>query len=89
MRRYHSWLAALGIAAATPGLALAGPFSLFSGDRESRPASTTDAKEANTKLANDVAKALRSARLVGYDIQVECRNCVATLLGEVHTAQQR
>lgn len=88
MRRYHSWLAALGIAAATPGLALAGPLSLFSGDRESRPAST-DAKAVNEKLANDVAKALRSARLVGYDIQVECRNGEATLLGEVPTAQQR
>jgi len=89
MRRYHSWLAALGIAAATPGLALAGPLSLFSGDRESRPASGSDAKAANTKLANDVAKALRGARLVGYDIQVECRNGEVTLLGEVPTAQQR
>lgn len=89
MRRYHSWLAALGIAAATPGLALAGPFSLFSGDREARPASGSDAKAANEKQANDVAKALRSARLVGYDIQVECRNGEATLIGEVPTAQQR
>jgi osmotically-inducible protein OsmY len=89
MRRYHSWLAALGIAAATPGLALAGPLSLFTGDRDSQAASTPDAKAANTKQANDVAKALRSARLVGYDISVECRNGEVTLLGEVPTAQQR
>jgi len=89
MRRYHSWLAALGIAAATPGLALAGPLSLFSGDRESRPASGSDAKAVNDKTANNVAKALRSARLVGYDIQVECRNGEVTLLGEVPTAEQR
>jgi osmotically-inducible protein OsmY len=89
MRRYHSWLAALGIAAATPGLASAGPLSLFTGDRESRPASNADAKAENTKLANSVAKALRGARLEGYDIQVECRNGEATLLGNIPTAQQR
>lgn len=89
MRRYHSWLTALGFAAATPGLALAGPLSLFSGDRESQSTSEPDAKAANQKVANDIAKALRSARLNGYNIEVEFKGGTATLIGEVPTSQQR
>jgi len=90
MRRYHSWLAALGFAAATPGLALAGPLSLFSGDRDSKPtASEPDAKAVNQQTANNIAKALRAAKLTGYNIDVEFKNGVATLIGEVPTAQQR
>ena len=88
MRRYHSWLAALGFAAATPGLALAGPLSLFSGDSQ-KPASESDALAVNQKTANDIAKALRAARLNGYKIEVEYKGGVATLIGEVPTAQQR
>lgn len=88
MRRYHSWLAALGFAAATPGLALAGPLSLFSGDSQ-KSASEPDAKAVNQKTANDIAKALRAARLNGYNIEVEYKGGVATLIGEVPTAQQR
>lgn len=89
MRRYHSWLAALGFAAATPGLALAGPLSLFSGDGETKSAAQPDAKAANQKTANDIAKALRQAKLNGYNIEVEYKGGVATLIGEVPTAQQR
>lgn len=90
MRRYHSWLVALGFAAATPGLALAGPLSLFSSDRDSKPAaSEPDAKAINQRTANDIAKALRAARLSGYNIEVEFKGGVATLIGEVPTAQQR
>jgi osmotically-inducible protein OsmY len=89
MRRYHSWLAALGFAAATPGLALAGPLSLFSGDRDSKATAEPDAKAGNQKTANDIAKALRAARLNGYNIEVEYKGGVATLIGEVPTAQQR
>lgn len=88
MRRLHSWLAALGIAAATPGLTYAGPMSLFS-NGDSRPAASSNAKATNQKVANDIAKALRSARLAGYDIEVEYKNGVATLIGQVPTAQQR
>lgn len=88
MRRYHSWLAALGFAAATPGLALAGPLSLFSGDSQ-KSAAEPDAKAANQKTANDIAKALRAARLNGYNIEVEYKNGAATLIGDVPTAQQR
>ncbi len=88
MRRYHSWLAALGFAAATPGLALAGPLSLFSSDNQ-KPASEPDSKAYNEKVAQDIAKALRNARLTGYKIEVEYRGGVATLLGSVPTAQQR
>jgi osmotically-inducible protein OsmY len=90
MRRYHSWLAALGLAAATPGLALAGPLSLFSSGSDSKPAaSETDAKAINQRTANDIAKALRAAKLSGYNIEVEYKGGVATLIGEVPTAQQR
>ncbi len=88
MRRYHSWLAAIGFAAATPGLALAGPLSLFSGDSQ-KSAAEPDAKTANQKTANDIAKALRAARLNGYNIEVEYKNGAATLIGDVPTAQQR
>ena len=89
MRRYHSWLAALGLAAATPGLALAGPLSLFTGDRESKStASEYDAKAINQRTANDIAKALRAAKLNGYNIEVEFKGGTATLIGEVPTAQQ-
>lgn len=89
MRRYHSWLAALSLAAATPGLALAGPLSLFSGDKESAPTPETDAKAFNDKVAGEIAKSLRAAKLNGYDIEVIFEKGTATLVGEVPSAKQR
>ena len=66
MRRYHSWLVALGFAAATPGLALAGPLSLFSSDRESKPAAPeTDAKAIVSPGAVAIARAEVDALHVG------------------------
>jgi osmotically-inducible protein OsmY len=46
-------------------------------------------KIENQELAVRVAKALRQARLVGYDIQVECRNGEITLLGRIPNLDQK
>ena len=34
MQAYRKWILSLGIAAVTPGIALAGPFSFFKSDQE-------------------------------------------------------
>lgn len=102
MRRYQKWVAALGMIAASPGITLAaGPRS--PGQPASNPAvqfanaevpQTTAAagKRApnqNQVLADNIAQALRKAKLAGYDINVACQNGVAVLDGMVGTPEQK
>lgn len=88
MRRYQWWLTALGIALATPCFTEAGPFQSKSQAPAAQTASA-DQKAMNQKTAEGVAKALRAAKLNGYNIEVECKTGTVTLLGSVPNADQK
>lgn len=77
MRKYGKWVLTLGLLAATPGLTLAAGAKSKTDDKP-----TVASKEENQKLANDVAKAMRSKRIQG-DISIEVKNGIAILSGTV------
>lgn len=76
MLRYK-WILSLGIAAVAPGITLAGPFSIFKSDK------TEAASVDSQKQAEDVAAALRAAKINGYDVDIEVRNGVCVLKGRI------
>jgi osmotically-inducible protein OsmY len=90
MRKSGKWALVLGLMAAAPGLGQAAPWSRT--DEASPPAaagSKTAAKADNQKKADEIALALRNARLQGYDIEIEYSNGVATLRGRVTDPKQK
>lgn len=92
MRKYGKWALVLGFMAATPGLGFAAPWSRTeNGDKASSPAATgkTQGKANNQQMADDIAVALRNAKLQGYDIGIEYKNGVATLTGRVSDPKQK
>lgn len=88
MRKYGKWVLTLGLLSATPGLTLAAGAKSQPEDKpaaaESKRAVKADEsqKVANQKVANEIAKAMRSKRIHG-DISIEYKNGVATLAGTV------
>jgi osmotically-inducible protein OsmY len=85
MLAYRKWVLSLGIAAVTPGITLAGPFSFFKSDQSTQESSAVD----NQKLAEQVATNLRAAKLRGFDMEVEVQKGVCTLKGKIATAEQK
>ncbi|MCA9116090.1 MAG: BON domain-containing protein [Planctomycetaceae bacterium] len=85
MRRYGKWILTLGLLAATPGVAPA----QNQGDPFTGSGGAAAAKPSNQQVAEQIAETLRAARLNGYDIEIECRNGVATLGGMVSDAGQK
>lgn len=86
MKAYRKWVLSLGIAAVAPGIALAGPFSIFSKSKpQARPAATVD----NQRLAEEVAKKLRAEKLTGFDIEIEVSEGVCLLAGRIKDAEQK
>ena len=80
MRKYRNWILSLGIVAA-PGLAVAGPFPF---GNKSKPAPESAAGQTNNQeVAENIARALRLARLPGSDIDITVSGGVATLSGQV------
>ncbi|QDT65910.1 periplasmic protein [Calycomorphotria hydatis] len=91
MRTMNSWIVTLGLAAATPGIAMAGPFGLPNPlDAFRRSSETADATQpSNQEMAEQVAGALRAMHLNGKGIEIEYQNGTVTLLGEVSSAAQQ
>ena len=86
MKAYQKWVFSLGIAAVTPGITLAGPFSIFNRSTQAtRPAAAVD----NQKLAEAVAQKLRAAKLAGFDIEIEVQEGVCQLMGRIKDAEQK
>jgi len=86
------WILTLGILAMSPNLVMAkGPFSLPnpfkspSSAKSEAPAET----QSNQKVAEQIAGALRKARLTGYDINIEYKQGVATLTGMIQDSRQK
>lgn len=89
MRRFHSWLVALGLAA-TPGLVQAGPLTFGrnpAGPQAHTSAST--ARKSNQQMADMIALALRRASLKGAAIDVQFQEGVAVLGGTVTSPEQK
>lgn len=85
MLAYRKWVLSLGIAAVTPGIALAGPFP-FSKSDQSVPQSTAS---VNQKLAEEAASNLRAARFSGFDIEIEVQNGICLLKGKIADQAQK
>ena len=86
MCRYRKWVLTLGIMAVTPGITMAGPFSLF----KRKPTDASAGKRergakrvSNQQVAERIAAALRSAKFDRYDIEIEVQRGAATLSGAV------
>lgn len=82
MRHLGKWLMALGLVAAVPAASQA---ALFGNSAQKQQA----IKQKNQKVANEVASALRGAKLQGYDIGIEVKEGTAILTGEVTDAAQK
>lgn len=92
MRKYGKWALVLGLMAVTPGLSFAAPWSREgNGDKAEKPAAEAKprSKTSNQQVADDIAVALRNARLQGYDIEIEYKNGVAILKGRVVDPKQK
>ena len=87
MSRYPKWALTLGILCVTPSLVMAGPLSFLKLDKFKKPAAT--AQRSNQAVAEDIAKALRAAKLTGFDIEIKYKQGQATLLGKIADARQK
>lgn len=82
MRHLGKWLMALGLLAIAPA---ASDAALWGNSTQNQQA----AKQKNQKTANEVAGALRNAKLQGYDIGIEVKEGTAILTGEVTDPAQK
>lgn len=89
MRRFQEWVLTLGLAAATPGVALAGPLDLLSGGGRDGVQSGVGVKVSNREVIHQIKSALQNANLGGQDIHVEYHQGTAVLKGVVYTPEQR
>jgi osmotically-inducible protein OsmY len=85
MLAYRKWVLSLGIAAVTPGIALAGPFPFSKSDQ----AVPQSAAPSNQKLAEEAASNLRAAQFSGFDIELEVQSGVCLLKGKIASQAQK
>lgn len=88
MRLPRKWVLGLGLLAAAPGVTVAGPLD-FLKPRAGAESAAAGAPQSNTQIANDVADALRAARLRGENIEIEVLAGVCTLKGQIADSAQR
>ena len=86
MRKYGKLLLVLGVLAASPAWVNADGF--FSGLRSTQSSKLTQ-KQLNQQKAEQVAGALKQARLNGYDFEVEVRGDTVKLEGKVRDVTHR
>jgi len=85
MLAYRKWVLSLGIAAVTPGIALAGPFPFSKSDQSVPQSAAPD----NQKLAEEAASNLRAAKFSGFDIELEVQSGVCLLKGKIASQVQK
>jgi len=85
MLAYRKWVLSLGIAAVTPGIALAGPFPFSKSDQSVPQSAAPD----NQKLAEEAAANLRAAKFSGFDIELEVQSGVCLLKGKIASQVQK
>lgn len=89
MRKYRNWILSMGIIAA-PGLAVAeqSPFGNEPTSSSSAPR-TGAGQQNNQEVAENIARALRSAKLPGSNIDISVAGGVATLSGQIADARSK
>src|SRR5580704_3179999 len=87
MRPYQKWLS-LGLLALTPSIALADAATPTSKSGANPPAQKKKGV-SNQELAERVAQALRKAKLSQYEIDIDARSGVVTLVGKISKPDQR
>ncbi len=87
MRKYGKWLLVLGVMAACPAFASADGF--LGSRRPALPFGSAAQQARNQATAEQVAAALRDAKLNAYDVQIEVKDGVAILEGKVREASHR
>lgn len=87
MSKYRKWVLTLGMMAAAPAVATAGPFDVF--DKQSKPTNAVTAERTNQEVAEQIAMAFKEAKLTGLDLSIQYQNGVATLAGQIQDAKQR
>ena len=85
MHRFQKWLS-VGLLALTPGIAAAD--AAVGKSANEQPVKRSKAA-VNQDLAERVARAMRKAKLNGYDIEIDVRDGVVTLDGYVLGVEQR
>ncbi|MEZ6060178.1 MAG: BON domain-containing protein [Planctomycetaceae bacterium] len=87
MPKYGKWLLVLGIMAANPAFSSADGF--LGGLRQKTPFNATTQQAQNQRQAEQVAEALKEARLNGYDIEIEAQGDTVRLDGKVRDVTHR
>jgi hypothetical protein len=87
MRPYQKWLS-LGLLALTPNIAFADAVSPTAKSAANAPAQKKKGV-SNQELAERVAQALRKAKLSHYEIDIDARSGVVTLVGKISRPEQR
>jgi hypothetical protein len=87
MRPYQKWLS-LGLLALTPNIAFADAVTPTSKSGASAPAQKRKGV-SNQELAERVAQALRKAKLSHYEIDIDARSGVVTLVGKISRPDQQ
>jgi osmotically-inducible protein OsmY len=85
MRLPRKWVLSLGLMAAAPGAAFAGPLDFLKSDQGQQSA----APQGNQQVAEAVKAALERAHLKGKDIAIEVKGGVCKLEGQIADAQQK
>jgi hypothetical protein len=88
MRRYQKWLS-MGLLALTPHIALADELDSPAATEAPPAAARAKKVSANQELAERVAKTLRDARLNKYEIDIDVRSGIVTLVGSVVKPEQK
>ncbi|AMV17620.1 BON domain-containing protein [Planctomyces sp. SH-PL14] len=81
MRLPRKWVLTMGLLAAVPTMTVAAPFGGKSAESASAP--------SNQEVADGVKAALQAARPKGKGIQIEVRNGVASVSGQISDAAER
>lgn len=87
MRKYGKWLLVLGIMAANPAYSSAEGF--LGSLRQKSPSTSATQKAQNQQTAEQVANALKQAKLNGYDIEIEAQGDTVRLQGKVRDVTHR
>jgi len=81
MLAYRKWVLSLGIAAVTPGIALAGPLPFSESDQSATSSSSADNQKQIRKTISRITKAISQSGVRGHAIDLRYSGGVATLIG--------
>ncbi|MBX3438693.1 MAG: BON domain-containing protein [Planctomycetaceae bacterium] len=87
LRLPREWVMVAGLLATVPSATLAGPFDFLK--PQAKPVVAGQSGSTNQQIANDVAAALKEAKLKGFDINIEVKNGVAKLTGKISDPAQK